>query len=374
MGMNRQVGVLVQHHPTLTESDRNLVAHKFLFGSQEPENSGDWTLPDDDVWKLLGAKRDDRLGQYGGPLSFIIGPLVDHPEQSLECDATSFRELLRDPKSGSILHHITRDDAQMKKVIDTEVSVNTSTVKMGDANEELSSWLSQSDTDVVYFSIGSMLRKHPRARRTAEAVLRSLLHSLRHPGDGMKKWRLVASMPAEWCTNRNMKNVFRAILDYEDGQGGMLTDTRIVSDSLYCQSWVPQKELLRHPHVKLFISHCGLNSVHESLSAGVPVLPIPFFNDQFYNAEALVRLGMSATTFRTGIDIFDIEDGKWMSDFTPLKSSFMEKFLSAVNLYLHEDSELQRIAKEEQSLVLAQDGMSQLMNIAKVLMCDDDAE
>jgi UDP:flavonoid glycosyltransferase YjiC (YdhE family) len=45
-------------------------------------------------------------------------------------------------------------------------------------------------------------------------------------------------------------------------------------------AWAPQLAVLCHPAVKLFVSHGGLNSTHEGLAAGKPLLVTPFFADQ----------------------------------------------------------------------------------------------
>ncbi|MED6197204.1 hypothetical protein PIB30_054417, partial [Stylosanthes scabra] len=43
--------------------------------------------------------------------------------------------------------------------------------------------------------------------------------------------------------------------------------------------WCPQKEVLGHASVGVFVTHCGSNSVLESISNGVPMLYRPFFGD-----------------------------------------------------------------------------------------------
>ncbi|KAL5243466.1 hypothetical protein ACI65C_010876 [Semiaphis heraclei] len=55
--------------------------------------------------------------------------------------------------------------------------------------------------------------------------------------------------------------------------------------------WIPQRAILQHPNVKLFISHGGMSGVYEVVDAGVPVLGIPLFYDQPRNIQNLVDLG-----------------------------------------------------------------------------------
>ena len=52
--------------------------------------------------------------------------------------------------------------------------------------------------------------------------------------------------------------------------------------------WVPQKDILAHAAVGGFVTHCGWNSILESLWFGVPVLPWPLDADQHFNAFVLV--------------------------------------------------------------------------------------
>uniref|UniRef100_A0A0E0LL52 Malvidin galactosylase UGT88C3 n=1 Tax=Oryza punctata TaxID=4537 RepID=A0A0E0LL52_ORYPU len=56
----------------------------------------------------------------------------------------------------------------------------------------------------------------------------------------------------------------------------------------------PQKEILAHAAVGGFVTHCGWNSILESLWFGVPVLPWPLDAEQHFNAFTLVsHLGVA---------------------------------------------------------------------------------
>ncbi|CAM0871423.1 unnamed protein product [Alopecurus aequalis] len=50
----------------------------------------------------------------------------------------------------------------------------------------------------------------------------------------------------------------------------------------------PQKEILAHASVGGFVTHCGWNSILESLWFGVPMLPWPLGAEQHFNAFTLV--------------------------------------------------------------------------------------
>ncbi|KAI4384695.1 hypothetical protein MLD38_002814 [Melastoma candidum] len=60
--------------------------------------------------------------------------------------------------------------------------------------------------------------------------------------------------------------------------------------------WAPQVGILRHPSVGAFVTHCGWNSVLESIVGGrAPMICRPFFGDQRLNARMMeVVWGMGA--------------------------------------------------------------------------------
>ncbi|CAJ1428235.1 unnamed protein product [Effrenium voratum] len=56
--------------------------------------------------------------------------------------------------------------------------------------------------------------------------------------------------------------------------------------------WTPQAELLQDEAVKVVITHCGWGGTLETLSAGKPIVAIPFFGDQPENAHLLKNAGV----------------------------------------------------------------------------------
>lgn len=53
--------------------------------------------------------------------------------------------------------------------------------------------------------------------------------------------------------------------------------------NIMISSWIPQRDILAHPSIKLFITHGGLLGTTEAISEGIPVLGFPIFGDQKMN-------------------------------------------------------------------------------------------
>ena len=62
--------------------------------------------------------------------------------------------------------------------------------------------------------------------------------------------------------------------------------------SFRVEDFVPQQAVLSHPNVRVFVSHCGMNSINEALYSAKPILALPFFGDQHYNAARIVDIGV----------------------------------------------------------------------------------
>ncbi|CAK5103024.1 unnamed protein product [Meloidogyne enterolobii] len=62
--------------------------------------------------------------------------------------------------------------------------------------------------------------------------------------------------------------------------------------NIHTFEWLRQAAILVHPNLNAFITHCGQNSLTESVYAGVPIIGIPLFGDQFYNADVAVTHGI----------------------------------------------------------------------------------
>ncbi|XP_006345045.1 UDP-glycosyltransferase 90A1-like [Solanum tuberosum] len=80
-----------------------------------------------------------------------------------------------------------------------------------------------------------------------------------------------------WVTRQNV---------LEDLQG---FENRVKNRALIVKEWVDQNQVLNHKSIKGFLSHCGWNSVLESICAKVPILALPFMAEQHLNARMVTE-------------------------------------------------------------------------------------
>ncbi|KAG6663981.1 UDP-glycosyltransferase 92A1-like [Carya illinoinensis] len=68
---------------------------------------------------------------------------------------------------------------------------------------------------------------------------------------------------------------------------------------LIVRNWAPQLDILSHKSTGAFLSHCGWNSVLESLSQGVPIVGWPMAAEQAFNSKMLMEeMGVSVELTR----------------------------------------------------------------------------
>ncbi|XP_020570578.1 crocetin glucosyltransferase 3 [Phalaenopsis equestris] len=79
----------------------------------------------------------------------------------------------------------------------------------------------------------------------------------------------------------NMNAEFEAERWLPDGFEARMAEKR---RGLVARRWAPQIEILSNKATGAFMSHCGWNSVMESLSKGVPLIGWPVTSEQFYNS------------------------------------------------------------------------------------------
>ncbi|XP_019172434.1 PREDICTED: UDP-glycosyltransferase 92A1-like [Ipomoea nil] len=80
-------------------------------------------------------------------------------------------------------------------------------------------------------------------------------------------------------------------------------------------SWAPQLEILCHRSVGAFLSHCGWNSVMESLSQGIPLIGWPLAAEQGFNSKMLMEeMGVSVELCRGSQSSISREEVKSVVD------------------------------------------------------------
>lgn len=139
--------------------------------------------------------------------------------------------------------------------------------------ESLQNWLdaAQSEGGVVYIAFGTLV--------TIQAwQAQALIEGLTKPG-----LHVIWSLPE---TQRSLLPPLPA--------------------SVRVESFVPQPAVLSHPAVRLFVSHCGMNSILEALYWRTPILALPFFGDQHDNAARLIDVGVARRLHKQQFDAAEV--------------------------------------------------------------------
>ncbi|KAH1081023.1 hypothetical protein J1N35_020784 [Gossypium stocksii] len=79
---------------------------------------------------------------------------------------------------------------------------------------------------------------------------------------------------------------------------------RTEEKGLVVPSWAPQMEILGHGSTGGFLTHCGWNSVLESIANGVPMIAWPLYAEQRMNAVLLtegINVALRPTVNQKGV-------------------------------------------------------------------------
>ncbi|GER25899.1 UDP-glycosyltransferase 1 [Striga asiatica] len=79
---------------------------------------------------------------------------------------------------------------------------------------------------------------------------------------------------------------------------GFLERARRSGRGRVVEGWAPQAKILCHENIGGFVSHCGWNSVMESVTFGVPVVALPMHLDQPVNARLVENAGVGVEVLR----------------------------------------------------------------------------
>jgi ceramide galactosyltransferase len=183
-------------------------------------------------------------------------------------------------------------------------------------DDSLREWLEGDQTGVIYMAFGTLVSLNAWQ---AKALIEGLVES------GLK---------VLWSLPENQRSLLPKLLS-----------------TVRLESFVPQLAVLSHPNVVVFVSHCGMNSIHESLYYGKPILALPFFGDQHYNATRLVDLGVALKLNKDKISRIFVSD--------------------KINQLLH-NKHYQKQALQMSKMLNQTDGLNQAVQIVETLIRSHD--
>ncbi|GBC09747.1 hypothetical protein RclHR1_09090005 [Rhizophagus clarus] len=137
-----------------------------------------------------------------------------------------------------------------------------------------------------------------------------------------------------WALSETSKEDFYPILDLIDGT--QIQTLQILNNKyphIHITEFAPQFAVLNHTNTKLFFSHGGVGSVHESLYTGIPMLILPLGGDQMGNAQRLETAGVALSLNKFTLDVNDIVNkiDFLLKDEHVKKNSERMKFLARIN-------------------------------------------
>lgn len=165
-----------------------------------------------------------------------------------------------------------------------------------DALPENMAQFMQEHNNVVYVAFGQMYT--PNAQEF-EVLLKSLLEAYENGYLDGFIWSLSLKARQQYISKKLIRTSSGKLYNVQD-----LTE-HDSDTNLRFETWSPQFAILNHPHCKLFISHGGASSIHESLFNGVPLLLHPFTSDQPANAYTMNGAGVGLILDRKAHNVTD---------------------------------------------------------------------
>ncbi|XP_017113953.1 UDP-glycosyltransferase UGT4 [Drosophila elegans] len=199
-------------------------------------------------------------------------------------------------------------------------------------DDELQKLLDEAEHGVIYFSMGLQVRD---------------------------KWLPPGMQTTLFAAFKQLKQ--RVI--WKNNNPAMFNDSKKV----FARSFFPQREILNHPNVKLFINHAGLLSTIEAAHYAVPQLCVPLFYDQFQNTKRMEQMGVAQRLDYTDLTsdgvVMIIEDmllnASYRQNARDLSNRFHDQPMSPMEtgiwwteyILRHKGADHMRIAEQEMSLM-----------------------
>ncbi|RGB41372.1 Glycosyltransferase Family 1 protein [Rhizophagus diaphanus] len=138
-----------------------------------------------------------------------------------------------------------------------------------------------------------------------------------------------------WALVETSKDNFSPTLGLTDGtEVQTLPILNNEHPHIHITKFAPQFAVLNHTNTKLFFSHGGAGSTHESLYTGTPMLVLPFGGDQMGNAQKLKKsAGIALLLNKHALDVNDIVSkiDFLLKDEHVKKNSKRMKYLARIN-------------------------------------------
>ncbi|XP_072946666.1 UDP-glycosyltransferase UGT4-like [Epargyreus clarus] len=171
-------------------------------------------------------------------------------------------------------------------------------------NKELQEILDGADHGAILFSLGSFIEFESQKEEFISDIIKVLA--------SLKQRVLI-----KWNADKNIS---------------MYTN-------LYAFPWLPQNDVLAHTNIKLFVTHGGQLSNHESIVHGVPIICIPFQATQTQVCLNSVKLGYALHIPKDHLNIHNfnesiqmiLQDGSYKQKALEVSRRFQNRPVSALD-------------------------------------------